>query len=103
MATARGLFFPSIWPEGLPTVYLEALATGLPVIAGARSIVGQLVERDGTGILMSGSVGDDISRANAEFPGLIAHSREVYQKFYTEAAWLSAMQDVYGDVLAKAG
>jgi glycosyltransferase involved in cell wall biosynthesis len=103
MAAARGLFFPSIWPEGLPTVYLEALAAGLPVIAGARSIVGQLVERDGTGILMSGSVADDISRADAKFPELIAHCRDVYQKFYTEAAWLSAMQGVYGDVLAKAG
>lgn len=101
MAAARGLLFPSIWPEGLPTVYLEALAAGLPVIAGARSIVGQLVERDGTGIVMSGSVADDIERANAEFPGLIAHCRNVYQKFYTEAAWLSAMQDVYGDVLAE--
>lgn len=103
MGAASGLFFPSIWPEGLPTVYLEALAAGLPVIAGARSIVGQLVERDGTGILMSGSVADDISRADAEFPALIAHCRNVYQKFYTEEAWLNAMQDVYGQVLAAAG
>jgi glycosyltransferase involved in cell wall biosynthesis len=103
MAAARGLFFPSIWPEGLPTVYLEALAAGLPVIAGTRSIVGQLVERDGTGILMSGSVADDISRAGAEFLALIAHCRNVYQKYYTEAAWLGAMEGVYGDVLAKAG
>jgi len=103
MAAAQGLFFPSIWPEGLPTVYLEALAAGLPVIAGARSIVGQLVERDGTGILMSGSVADDIRRADVQFPALIAHCRNVYQKSYTEAAWLSAMQGVYGDVLTKTG
>ncbi len=103
MEAARGLVFPSIWPEGLPTVYLEALAAGLPVIAGARSIVGQLVKRDGTGIIMSGSAADDISRANAEFPALIAHCRNVYQTFYTEAAWLGAMQGVYGDVLAEAG
>lgn len=103
MATARGLFFPSIWPEGLPTVYLEALAVGLPVIAGARSIVGQLVERDHTGIVSSGSVADDIDRADAEFPGLIAHCRNVYEKFYTEPAWVRAVQGVYGDVLAVAG
>jgi glycosyltransferase involved in cell wall biosynthesis len=102
MAAARGLLFPSIWPEGLPTVYLEALAAGLPVIAGPRSIVGHLVKRDGTGILMSASVADDISRADAQFPALIAHCRDVYHRFYTEAAWLSAMQGVYGDVLERA-
>lgn len=100
MAAARGLFFPSIWPEGLPTVYLEALAAGLPVLAGARSIVSQLVERDGTGTVLSGSVADDIERADAEFPGLIAHCRNVYEKFYTEVAWVRATLGVYGDVMA---
>jgi glycosyltransferase involved in cell wall biosynthesis len=103
MAAARGLMFPSIWPEGLPTVYLEALAAGLPVIADARSIVGQFVERDGTGIVMSGPVCHDIDRADREFRGLIAHCRDVYNNLYTEDAWLSAMQDVYGSVLATAG
>ncbi len=100
MAAARGLLFPSIWPEGLPTVYLEALAAGLPVIAGARSVVGQLVERAKTGIVTSGSVADDIDRADAEFPGLIEHCRSVYESLYTETAWVKAILGVYGDVLA---
>jgi glycosyltransferase involved in cell wall biosynthesis len=103
MAAARGLFFPSICREGLPTVYLEALASGLPVVAGPRCIVGQLVLRDGTGFVMSGSVPDDIARADAEFPGLRTHCRRIYEKLYTETAWVTAMEGVYGDVMAHAG
>lgn len=101
MAVARGLFFPSTWPEGLPTVYLEALAAGLPVVAGPRSVVGQLVERDGTGIVASGSVIHDIDRAAAEFPELTSHCRNIYTELYTEGAWVTAIQGVYDDVLAR--
>jgi len=102
MDAARGLFFPSIWPEGLPTVYLEALAAGLPVVAGPRSIVARLVERDGTGLVMSGSVADDLERADAEFRGQSAHCRAVYETLYTETAWAAAVQRVYADVIALA-
>jgi glycosyltransferase involved in cell wall biosynthesis len=101
MATARGLLFPSLWPEGLPTVYLEAMAAGLPVMAGPRSIVGQLVRRDGTGTVLSGSIVQDIAEADAEFPTLSAHCREVYDRLYTEAAWERAMLSVYEGVLAS--
>ena len=98
MASARGLFFPSIWPEGLPTVYLESLAAGLPVVAGPRSIVGALVARDGTGFVSSGSVRYDIERAKAAFPNTSAHCRDIYHKLYTEQAWIAAIEEVYRGV-----
>ena len=101
LATARGLLFPSLWPEGLPTVYLEALAAGLPVVAWPQSIVGQLVAEDGTGFVASGSVPDDITRADTEFPGLVSRCRDVYENRYTEAAWVAAAEAVYGDVVAR--
>ncbi len=99
LGAARGLFFPSLWPEGLPTIYLEALAAGLPVVAWPPSIVGQLVDRDQTGFVTSGSVADDIARADAEFPGLSSHCRQVYETRYTESAWIAAIESVYADVV----
>lgn len=102
LGAARGLFFPSLWPEGLPTIYLEALASGLPVVAWPPSIVGQLVDRDGTGFVTSGSVADDLARADAEFPDLSAHCREIYERHYTESAWVAAAESVYADVVEGA-
>lgn len=102
LGAARGLFFPSLWPEGLPTIYLEALAAGLPVVAWPPSIVGQLVAQDQTGFVTSGVVTDDIARADAEFPSLSSHCRDVYERRYTETAWVAAAESVYADVVDAA-
>lgn len=46
MTTSRALVVPSVWYEGMPIVVLEALAAGLPVMAGdlggLADIVGEL-------------------------------------------------------------
>lgn len=99
MATARGLVFPSLWPEGLPTVYLEALASGLPVLAWPQSVVGTLVDRDGTGLVTRGNVPDDLVRAERDFPDLSKRCREVYHDQYSERAWVDAITQVYRAVV----
>jgi glycosyltransferase involved in cell wall biosynthesis len=100
MAASRALVFPSLWPEGLPTVYLEALAAGLPVLAWPQSIVGTLVARDATGLVTSGDLAADLAHADREFPTLADHCREVFERLYSEHAWVTAMTDVYRSVVA---
>lgn len=102
LTTARGLLFPSLWPEGLPTIYLEALAAGLPVIAWPQSIVGSLVVDEGTGFVTSGDVAADLTRADGVFPTLRDHCRGVFAAHYSESAWLTAIGDVYAAAMGRA-
>lgn len=98
LAGARGLVFPSLWPEGLPTIYLEALASGTPVLASPESVVGSLVRSEGTGRILGSDLAGDLEAAAAAFPGLQARCRTAFAERYTEAAWLEAVQEVYRSV-----
>lgn len=95
LGQATGLVFPSLWPEGLPTIYLEALAAGTPVLASPESIVGSLVAGDGTGLVSTGAVADDLARAAEVFPTLHERCRAAYEERYTESAWVAAIERVY--------
>jgi glycosyltransferase involved in cell wall biosynthesis len=101
LAGAKGLVFPSLWPEGLPTVYLEALAAGTPVIATPASVVGRLVGEQGTGAVVSGDWAAALDAAERR-PELTAHCRSVFEEHYTERAWLARIESVYGTLPRRA-
>jgi glycosyltransferase involved in cell wall biosynthesis len=94
LAGAHGLVFPSLWPEGLPTVYLEALAAGTPVLASPESVVGRLVAEQGTGVVVAGDWAAALADVEAR-PELGARCRAVFEEHYTERAWLARIETVY--------
>lgn len=98
MRSARGLVFPSRWFEGLPMVYLEALAAGTPVLAWQPSAVADLVRQEGTGLVVE-DLASDLQAAEENFPTLRAHCRAVFEARYTEEAWMTSIRDL----LAGAG
>jgi glycosyltransferase involved in cell wall biosynthesis len=73
LARATALVFPSVWPEPLSRVLLEALALGTPVAAMATGGTREILGEDGAGLVVDDAaglaeaiarlVGDDALRA----------------------------------------
>ncbi|MFD1658046.1 glycosyltransferase family 4 protein [Streptomyces caeni] len=96
----RGLVFPSRWYEGMPLVYIEALAAGLPVLAFEGSAAHVAVRAEGTGAV---TCWDDplprvLREAGSRFPALRAHCRRVYEEAYSEEVWTSRMVRLYAEL-----
>ena len=53
LAEAKGVLMPIQWDDPLPTVALESLASGTPVIAWNRSSMAEIIENGKSGFLVS--------------------------------------------------
>lgn len=95
--------------DAFPTVLLEAMAAGLPVVATEVGGIPEIVTRD-TGRLVPPN--DAVSLANAinttlgDVPGRLAMSdaarRDAAQKFSTDA-WIARLDHLYRTVLGEEG
>lgn len=93
----RGLVFPGRWPQGVPLVYLEALAAGLPVLAFEGSAVPRVVRTEGTGTVTGwdAPLPAALDAADRIFPTLRAHCRDVHAERYGEAVWVERTGRLY--------
>ncbi|MGZ4533577.1 MAG: glycosyltransferase family 4 protein, partial [Mycobacteriaceae bacterium] len=98
MGCATGLVFPSRWFEGFPMVYVEALASGTPVLAWRPSSVAELVLREGTGMIAGSDLPADLARAEMLFPSLRDACRSTFEQRYGEDEHLDALKAIYADV-----
>ncbi|AKD58702.1 glycosyltransferase [Spirosoma radiotolerans] len=102
----KALVVPSVWYEGLPTVILEALSTGTPVLCAdnpnLRSIVG-----DCASFFAAGDE-QDLARKishlyNNEISDLdCVRSRDQYEKRYTHEIVLQEQVDIYSSLVVRA-
>lgn len=100
-----GLVFPSMFAEGLPTIYLEALAAGLPVAARAGNSAADDVAEHGTGVVVDevDGLAEAVDAVTADLEGYSAAARARFQQAYSEPAWVAGAQRVYAEAAAANG
>jgi glycosyltransferase involved in cell wall biosynthesis len=103
MRRAFGLVVPSLWYEGFPTVYMEALAAGLPTLAFPPNSVADAVANEGTGLVGEwGRLPAVLAAAEDRFDALRGRCRAVFDDRYAESAWIRRRVERYERLTTKA-
>jgi glycosyltransferase involved in cell wall biosynthesis len=97
MRTSMGMVFPSMTLESFPMVYVEALATGLPVLAWEPNVLANLVRDHGTGLstAWSADLRSVLRAADDAFPGLRTRCRAVFEDKLSEQAFVARAEGMY--------
>lgn len=95
-----GLIFCSRSAEGLPTVYLEALAHGVPVVARKGNSAADDVIAAGTGAVYttSAELRDALTHVEAEWALLSQRALERFATKYSVHSWLRDVTRLYAQV-----
>ena len=104
MRASTALVMPSAWFEAFPLVYAEALAAGLPVLAWEPNVVARWVEADHTGAKTTWErdLSETLAAAASSFPGLRARCRTIFEKRYSEPAYVSRAEELYSALTRRA-
>ncbi len=100
MQRSIGLVFPSKWLEGAALVYIEALASGLPVLAWDPNVLAELVEEEGTGhaVTWTSDLGEALNHAASTFSGLREKCVAMFEADYSERAFIDRTERIYSEV-----
>lgn len=103
LAKARALVFPSLWYEGQPLVPMEAIARGVPVIAGPWSAAGEVVTEGRTGWLYARPDAEALTEAllRAKAAPIAVTSRP--EGVLSPAAHLARLKEVYAGLSGGRG
>ncbi|WP_235386908.1 glycosyltransferase family 4 protein [Rhodococcus sp. B7740] len=99
IAGSVGLVIPSLWSEGVPTVALEALQSGTPIVISENCASASSLTADGAGEMFPHSIEPDafsvcLDRIKA-LDSYRHNARKLYEKRYAPGVWLAQIQDLY--------
>lgn len=102
LAAAEGLVFPSLAMEAHPTVVIEALRAGTPIVARQATVAAALVERFGVGAVYDGgapSLRSALTFCRQGGSNLRSAARECYERNFTQDRWVDDLKSLYSTVV----
>lgn len=98
--SSMGLIMPSLWSEGIPTVALEALQAGTPVVVSdscssagelTRGVAGRIFTTEDGGASLEAAL-HDVETTGSR---MRCAAKDVYSRHFSEDAWLARVQSIY--------
>jgi glycosyltransferase involved in cell wall biosynthesis len=109
MKEASFLVFPTEWYEGFPMVVLEAMATGLPVVASSRGSLPEILREGEAGVLVPSSDPDQWAGALEwaiahpdSMAAIGARARGAFEAHYGAETGYRLLTEVYQRTIARA-
>lgn len=98
---SRGLVFPSLWTEGSPMIYAEALSVGRPVLAHAANAVGADVISHGPGLAFRTfhELRSVIEDAELHWAALCQRAVDRFESAFEQTAWVSRIESIYDEAI----
>jgi glycosyltransferase involved in cell wall biosynthesis len=97
----QGLVIPSLWSEGLPTVTLESLSAGTPVVVSSSCGAATDLVEQGAGLAFDPNEPDSLLRSMillAQDPHGSTLARQAFDRHYSPEAWLTRIEPLMADV-----
>lgn len=104
LLSGHGVFVLPSLDDAFPTVLLEAMASGLPVVATRVGGIPEIVEPGVTGMLVPANDAPALAQAIREVLGSdtsamrVAARKRAEERFSTEA-WIARLEAIYGEVV----
>lgn len=102
IAGSVGLVLPSLWSEGVPTVALEALQAGTPILISQNCASAPLLTADGAGETFALGVGSDALNARLERVKTSSthrsSARTLYERHFSPPVWLEKIEALYSEL-----
>ena len=95
---ARALVFPSLWYEGQPLVPMEAIARGIPVVAGSWSAAHECVTDGETGVIYHEPTAQALEKALSRIGSVGRFDPSTFRTACATETYRRRLEEVYSTV-----